>query len=332
MSQLSKNKHTKKTCLLIAGVSFLFSSCSLDVTKLQEFQCDTFFTYIVYEDHGIAATLKEKVDQLENIFSPYKEGTELYRLNKDRSGTFSNELVECLKEAITIQEETDGYYNPFMGKLCKEWMLFINEKRDDPLSDEEINTHLTEINSTSVSFEGNKITLNGDADIDLSGICKGYIIDTLYEMIKDKTEYYLVNAGSSSVLLGKKMNRSDDYFYTVSFLGGEYTLLAKDTTLSTSGVNEQYRIHSDGHMYSHLINPKTGSARVFTTREAVLLGRDGSKGDALATAFMFMNDEDRLSVANKEDFKYAIYDYSSTFKGWSYMSPGLNIEPKKTNK
>lgn len=232
MSQLSKKKHTKKTCLLIAGVSFLFSSCSLDVVKLQEFQCDTFFTYIVYEDHGIANTLKEKVDQLENIFSPYKEGTELYRLNKDRSGTFSDELVECLKEALSIQEETDGYYNPFMGKLSKEWMLFINAKRDDPLSDEEINTHLTEINSTSVSFEGNKITLNGDADIDLSGICKGYIIDTLYEMIKDKTEYYLVNAGSSSVLLGKKMNRSDDYFYTVSFLGGGYTLLAKDTTLS----------------------------------------------------------------------------------------------------
>ena len=218
-----------------------------------------------------------------------------------------------------------------MGKLSKEWMLFINAKRDDPLSDEEINNHLTEINSTSVSFEGNRVTLNGDADIDLSGICKGYIIDTLYEMIKDKTEYYLVNAGASSVLLGKKMNKKDDYFYTVSFLGGEYTLLAKDTTLSTSGVNEQYRIHSDGHMYSHLINPKTGSARVYTTREAVLLGRDGSKGDALATAFMFMNDEERLSVANKEDFKYAIYDYSSTFKGWSYMSPGLNIEPKKTN-
>ena len=62
------------------------------------------------------------------------------------------------------------------------------------------------------------------------------------------------------------------------------------------------------------------------------MGRDGSKGDALATAFMFMNDEERLSVANKEDFKYAIYDYSATFKGWSYMSPGLNIEPKKTNK
>ena len=47
---------------------------------------------------------------------------------------------------------------------------------------------------------------------------------------------------------------------------------------------------------------------------------------------LFMNDEERLSVANKEDFKYAIYDYSATFKGWSYMSPGLNIEPRKTNK
>ena len=326
-------RNLKKILLNLTGVSFCLASCSnITASKITAFQCDTFFEYLDYEEGKIANELKKKVDKLENIFDPYKEGTELNTLNKNRSGTFSDELVECLKEAISIQEETDGYYNPFMGKLCKEWMLFINEKRGDPLSEEEINTHLTEINSTSVSFEGNKITISGTADIDLSGICKGYIIDTLYEMVKDKTEYYLVNAGSSSVLLGKKMNEKDDYFYTVSFLGGEYTLLAKDTTLSTSGVNEQYRIHSDGHMYSHLINPKTGSARVYTTREAVLVGRDGSKGDALATAFIFMDNEERLSLASKENIKFAIYDGGRAHYGWSYMSEGLDIEPKKTNK
>ena len=96
-------------------------------------------------------------------------------------------------------------------------------------------------------------------------------------------------------------------------------------------MSEQYRIY-DNKMYSHLINPKTGSAVVGATNEVVLMGRDGSKGDALATAFTFMNDAERLAVASLEGFKYAIYDSTNTFEGWSYMSEGLNIERTKTNK
>ena len=304
----------------------------MSASKITAFQCDTFFEYLDYEEGKIANELKKKVDELEKIFDPYKEGTELNTLNKNRSGTFSNELVECLKEAIYIQEETDGYYNPFMGKLSKEWMSFINEERDEPLSEEEISGHLQEINSTSVSFEGNKITISGTADIDLSGICKGYIIDTLYEMVKDKTEYYLVNAGSSSVLLGKKVDKETDYNFVASLYMGGYTLLAKDTTISTSGFYNQCLYIDDDNIYSHLINPKTGSAKVGVTKEVVLLGRDGSKGDALATAFIFMKPEDRLVIANKEGFKYAIFDISEDFRDWSYVSEGLNIECVKTRK
>ena len=88
----------------------------------------------------------------------------------------------------------------------------------------------------------------------------------------------------------------------------------------------------DNKMYSHLINPKTGSAVVGRTNEVVLMGKDGSKGDALATAFMFMNDAERLALAGLEGFKYAIYDSTNTFEGWSFVSEGLNIERTKTNK
>ena len=322
----------KKTSTILMGVSFCLASCSIATqTTIQAFQCDALFEYLDYEEGRISDSLKEEVDKLENIFDPYKEGTELYRLNKERTLTVSDDHLSCLKEAVALKEDTDGYFNPFMGKLSKDWMSFINEKRDNPLSEEEINAHLSEIGSTSLSFEGNKVTINGSADIDLSGICKGYIIDKLYESVKDKTEYYMVNAGHSSVLLGKKNSKATDSF-VVSLLENEFTFSAKDTTISTSGVNEQYRIHSDGNMYSHLINPKTGSAMVYDTKEAVLVGRDGSIGDALATAFIFMDNEERLSLASKENIKYAIYDGGSTHYGWSYMSPGLNIEPKKTNK
>ena len=141
----------------------------------------------------------------------------------------------------------------------------------------------------------------------------------------------MVNAGHSSVLLGKKNSKDNDSFI-VSLLMNEFTFSAKDTTISTSGVNEQYRIHSDGNMYSHLINPKTGSAKVNDTKEAVLVGRDGSIGDALATAFIFMKPEDRLALAEKENIKYAIYDGVSAHHGWSYMSEGLDIECAKTRK
>ena len=323
----------KNTILFFATASLSLTSCAKPtLSKITAFQCDTFFEYYDYEEGKIANELKEKVDELENIFDPNREGSDLYRLNTYRTGTFSKDFINCLREALAIKEETNGYYNPFMGKLSNEWKCFLDNIRFDPLSEDEINYYLAEINSTSVTILADTVTITGDADIDLGGICKGYIIDCLYEYVKEKTDHYLVNGGASSVLFGKKpSDKEEEEFFTASLIGGEYTLLAKDTTLSTSGVSEQYRIY-DNKMYSHLINPKTGSAVVGATNEVVLMGRDGSKGDALATAFMFMNDAERLALASLEGFKYAIYDSTNTFEGWSYMSEGLNIEYTKTRK
>lgn len=322
-------RNLKKILLNLTGVSFCLASCSMSASKITAFQCDTFFEYLDYEEGKIANELKKKVDKLENIFDPYKEGTELYKLNQERTLTVSDDLLSCLKTAVEVQEETNGYFNPLMGKLSKDWMTFIDEKRDTPLNDEEISAHLEEINSSSISFEGNKVTINGTADIDLSGICKGYLIDSLYEYVKDKTDNYLVSAGASSVLLGSKPGNED---FNVSVRHGLHYFMAKDITVSTSGMDEQHREYVNHEYYSHLINPKTGSALAGKTHEAVLVGRNGTKGDALATAFIFMNEEEREDIAKKENIKYAIYDSEQGVCSLSFVSEGFELLSGDTNK
>ena len=316
-------RNLKKILLSLTGASFCLTSCSMSASKITAFQCDTFFEYTDYQEGKIANELKEKVDELESIFDPYKKGTELYKLNHERTLTVSDDLLSCLKTAVEIQEETDGYFNPLMGKLSKHWMTFINKKRDTPLSDEEIAPLLEEINSSSLSFEGNKVTINGAADIDLSGICKGYIIDSLYEYVKDKTDNYLVSGGASSVLLGEKPHGED---FKVSAFGNFWWFTAKNTTVSTSGCEEQYREYDD-LLYSHIINPKTGSALLGKTTQALIVGRNGTKGDALATAFIFMDHTERKRIAKQEEIGFAIEELhdDGTYKTYSYVTEGLKL-------
>ena len=41
-------------------------------------------------------------------------------------------------------------FNPFRGKLSKDWMSYINEKRDNPLSEEEIKVLIDEIINSEI--------------------------------------------------------------------------------------------------------------------------------------------------------------------------------------
>ena len=98
-------RNLKKIAFALVGLSFCVASCSnSSLTKIVEFQCDSFFEFYDYEGGNIANSLKEKVDELENIFDPYKEGTELYRLNKERTLTVSDDN----KSGVSVAEIVDN--------------------------------------------------------------------------------------------------------------------------------------------------------------------------------------------------------------------------------
>ena len=163
------------------------------------------------------------------------------------------------------------------------------------------------MNNTYILFKENNIVQRvGEAEIDLGGIAKGYALDVVHRYLKkNNITKYLINAGSSSVLLGKKKN---PYLVGIEKLDNAYFELS-DKVISTSSIYKQ-GVTIDGVTYSHIINPFTGSA-VNEHDAVIVINDEGALGDILSTSLMMSSLEEIKSLEEQYDFKSIVIDNKS---------------------
>lgn len=232
----------------------------------------------------------DKIDEILNRYDKLcdsyhqRDIANVYTMN--RSGeipvTYSNDFVSMLSDVLTIASEIE-YFNPFIGSLSNMWKDALANKQ--VLSNDVIAEELAKMNNTHISISGDEITKIGEAELDLGGIAKGYALDKVYEYLKDNNEKnYLVDAGSSSILLGEKKTK-DGYFNIGPKDLPTKFLKLKNCFVSTSGISEQ-GVRIDGVTYSHIINPYTGSA-INNYDAVIVVSQEGALGDALSTSMVF---------------------------------------------
>lgn len=243
---------------------------------------------------------KDDLKEIRNILEYYdkisdnylaRDITNVYTLNHtDETVTVSSELYNLLKTSMEVTTEGAKYFNLLSGSLAKKWKESLSNGQILPQN--EINTELEKLNNSSLTlYPNNMVKRSGESEIDLGGIAKGYALDVIKDYL-DSKEYksYIINAGSSSILLGEK-NGGDGYFTveTKEDYPGHY-FKAKNCVVSTSS-NSRQGVTIDSVTYSHIINPTTGGA--ITEYDAVIvLSESGYLGDALSTSLMNSTEEE----------------------------------------
>ena len=178
------------------------------------------------------------------------------------------------------------------------------------MSETVIQEELTKINASSYELSYERDTSNnknkcyvqrkGEATLDLGGITKGFVLDRIYKVLKtNQVNDYIINCGSSSIMLGtnehtKVWNGPKQTYYKVSLRDVPNTYFrAQNCVISSSG-NDMQGVKIGETMYSHIINPKTGSAIMENDAVIVILNPSiGYLGDALSTSMM-MNTVDEI--------------------------------------
>ena len=249
---------------------------------------------------------KTDLNEIKNIFTYYsgisdnyeaKDITNIYSINQTNDElTIDKELYDLLKVSFDVKNEGATYFNPLCGSLVKKWKESL--KNQQILAENVVNEELLKMNSSSLVFNSdNKIQRLGEAEIDLGGIAKGYALDVAKTYLDSKNiNQYLLNAGSSSTLLGEK--NSKDGLFTIGLrdLEGSYLKL-KNCVISTSGIDVQ-GVDIGGVTYSHIINPITGSA-INNYDAVVVISEKGYLGDALSTSMM-MNTIEEIKTIEQE--------------------------------
>lgn len=265
-------------------------------------------------------------------------------------------LYELLKSSVSLYEETNGYFNPAMGKVIDVWKSVIND-RDliyTEISPELYQSILTELQTLDTAFSASNIIFN-DTDssvyldkpglkIDLGAYAKGYVGELIKDYINEKSiERYIVNAGDSTVILGKHPDdltnnrpltvslRDPLNQYQVDGYRGFYGVISlRNKSISTSGNNVQF-VSYQGKRFHHIISPFDLVPQDYY-HSVTLIGEDAGFLDALSTAIFNMPLSQARLVLNKFDVEAIFYLKNGTIVTHNLKSEfkmGTLVDPNR---
>ena len=249
------------------------------------------------EAHKILTKSVGELTGLENLFSLYKDSSQLSLLNK--KGYIENphpEMVNIFNLSKKYSEMTNGAFDVTVQPL---WNIYNKSFTDlgKPPSNTQISNALKLVDWKSIKVEKTKISyaIEGMSST-LNGIAQGYITDKIAES--------LINSGISNTLvqLGEYRGIGDhpegrpwrllisNPEHTNSIGEVEFT----DAAVATSaGLGTPFDLSGK---YHHIFNPESG----YNDNEYLqvsVISKTAAEADALATAFLIMNPKKSEALA-----------------------------------
>ena len=293
------------TILMLISLAACNSEVTYECTPISVF--DTVVTMVFYDDANYKTyynDIKAKFNEINRISDDFNINTDknnVYVLN-DKREVESGLLKDMLTKAIELKEETNGYFNPFIGRLTHKWKDAI--KNNNVLSSTEIEEELSLMNNTTISFDGDIIKLEGQGNIDLGAFAKGYALEWAKNYLEEKkVDKYYINCGSSSIYVAnKELNISLSKPYSNDSI---LDFKASNIGIATSSPKYQYSV-INGEKYHHLINPFTGyPSNIYDSVNVI--GNNNMKNDIYSTAFFSMSVDDVKEYVKDKDINVILY-------------------------
>ena len=112
------------TLLMLISLAACNSEVTYECTPISVF--DTVVTMVFYDDANYKTyynDIKAKFNEINRISDDFNINTDknnVYVLN-DKREVESSLLKDMLTKAIELKDETNGYFNPFIGRLTHKW-------------------------------------------------------------------------------------------------------------------------------------------------------------------------------------------------------------------
>ena len=269
------------------------TGCGARPVSASRFLMDTVCTSTLY--NGTQEDLEAAFDYCETLaarLSRTDADSEISKLNRDGHGTLSAEVAEALNYALDIAAKTDGRFDPTIEPASSLWD-FKSSALPDPA---DIEAALSRIDYRQITRNGTEVDLGG-ARLDLGAVAKGYISGKVAELLLSRgVKSGILNFGGNVVVLGDKPGGEA---YTIGIrepfdeTGIAAQVAVRDCAVVTAGIYERY-IEQDGHIYHHILDPKTGYGVENDLASATILCRDPAMADALSTACILLGREKAL--------------------------------------
>mgnify|MGYP002713063289 CR=1 FL=1 len=248
---------------------------------------------------ALVASVFDELRRIDRLMSPYKEASELSRINRDggqHTVKVSAELVSLIRQSQRISELTHGAFDITFASVGFAYDYRSATRPDrgrlDALhSGIDYRNLITDATASTVSLG------RPGVKIDLGGIAKGYAVERSIGLLQQHgIGHALVTAGGDTRVLGDRRGRP--WLVGVRHPRARSKLITRlpldNEAISTSGDYERF-FEEDGVRYHHIINPRTGdSAR--QVQSVTVVGPDATQTDGLSTSVFVMGVERGLAL------------------------------------
>lgn len=240
----------------------------------------------------------DRVDKLEDIFSVYRDDSQVCRINKaavDAAAEVEDLVFDVLSASHELTAETGGAFDITAGSLSELWGF--HSRQGEKPDEESIREALNSVGLSQWAIDGQRRSvsrLKQEVRLDLGAIGKGFALDRCADLMNElEINDYLLHGGNSSLLArGRRLSESVKVGWMVGITHPVFPdqriaeIYLCDQALGTSGTRRQGFFH-DNVWYGHIIDPRTGypAKGVFS---ASVISDSAAVCDALATAFYVM--------------------------------------------
>ena len=261
------------------------------------------------EDTMLNNEVREVLRQINNEMSVFENFSDISQFNKNPDTGWIDipeELSVVLKEAYRVYQQTNGYFDPSVGRLVDLWGFGNNKIQRIPTTEEIKEAQKTVgFNKIGFSRDFRKAQKhNPDIYLNLSSIAKGYAVDKIAALLDQKgyTDY-IVEIGGEVRAKGSRGKKSKGWNLGIArpeegkVTNYEYVVSLSNMSVATSG-DYRNNFYIDNKRYSHTLNPKTGLPIDHNLAAVTVFDKECMKADALATGIMVMGEVKGLEFAN----------------------------------
>ena len=217
-------------------------------------------------DAAVDAAFAEaaRLDAMLSHYRPDSEWSKLNRRAADEPVGVSEELFQLLSSCLAYSRESEGAFDIAVGPLLKLWGFY---KGFGCLpSPADVEAVLPKVGYQHVRLDATSRTVRFDCsgvELDPGGIGKGYAVDRMVDVLRQRGFQNTFVAGSASTIYGMGAPLAEPKGWRVGIKDPRNPrrtvaeVFLKDQSLSTSGSYEKF-FRAEGRVYAHILDPRTG--------------------------------------------------------------------------
>lgn len=243
---------------------------------------------------------KGAMQEVEAVCSRFDETSELRQLSQHigESVQVSDILFEVVRFSLAVAEETDGLFDPTLGRVLRAHGFRHHYLTGHVVPDDEASPGEASYRDVLLDDEERTVTLARPLTLDLGAVAKGFALDLAAAKLKE-FEGYVIDAGGDVALGGEGPTGGPwkvgirDPVKTDEVLR---VLTATDTFVCTSGGYERRsQTTPDSH---HLILPESGKSPTGVLSTTVMAPY-GMLADAFSTVTFLLGCQDGIRMLDE---------------------------------